>query len=193
VISVTLRPRFIPFGTHWIRGCVRPRAGLDAGVRRKILCPCRGSNPDRPARSQTLYCLSYRGCEMSTGLCKKKGWNCAAQHCSLCFATSSCQPQIQFLSHSLKSTVFFTTWRKLHIAATPIGVSVSPPQLSGEFYFVLNVQLPPTLQSFKSSLAKTRVHDMQSDRKVTQPFPDTRYVCEKTNHIEIIKQNTMLY
>jgi hypothetical protein len=32
-----------------------PRAGLDAGARRKILCPCRGPNPDRPARSQTLY------------------------------------------------------------------------------------------------------------------------------------------
>jgi hypothetical protein len=40
---------------------VGPRAGLDAGARRKILCPCRGSNPGRPARSQTLYCLSYRG------------------------------------------------------------------------------------------------------------------------------------
>jgi hypothetical protein len=38
---------------------VGPRAGLDAGARRKI-CPCRGSNLDRPARSQTLYCLSYR-------------------------------------------------------------------------------------------------------------------------------------
>jgi hypothetical protein len=37
-----------------------PRAGLDAGDRRKILCPCRGSNPDRLARSQTLYCLSHR-------------------------------------------------------------------------------------------------------------------------------------
>jgi hypothetical protein len=40
---------------------VGPRAGLDAGARRKILCSCRGSNPDRPARSQTLYRLSYRG------------------------------------------------------------------------------------------------------------------------------------
>jgi hypothetical protein len=39
---------------------VSPRAGLDAGARRKILCPCRGPNPDRPARIQTLYCLSYR-------------------------------------------------------------------------------------------------------------------------------------
>jgi hypothetical protein len=37
------------------------RAGLDAGARRKILCPCQGSNPDRPACSQTLYSLSYRG------------------------------------------------------------------------------------------------------------------------------------
>jgi hypothetical protein len=41
------------------RGWVGPRAGLDAGARRKILCPCRGSNPNRLARSQTLYCLSY--------------------------------------------------------------------------------------------------------------------------------------
>jgi hypothetical protein len=55
------RPRFTPFGTHWIRGWVGPRAGLDAEARRKILCPCRWSNPDRPARSQTLYWLSYCG------------------------------------------------------------------------------------------------------------------------------------
>jgi hypothetical protein len=27
---------------------VGPRAGLDTEVRGKILCPCRGSNPDRP-------------------------------------------------------------------------------------------------------------------------------------------------
>jgi hypothetical protein len=47
--------------THWIEGWVGLRAGLDAGARRKILCPCRRSNRDRPARSQTLYCLSYRG------------------------------------------------------------------------------------------------------------------------------------
>jgi hypothetical protein len=40
---------------------VGPRAGLDAGARRKILFPCWGSNHDRPARSQTLYWLSYYG------------------------------------------------------------------------------------------------------------------------------------
>jgi hypothetical protein len=33
---------------------VGPRAGLDTEVRGKILCLYRGSNPDRPARSQTL-------------------------------------------------------------------------------------------------------------------------------------------
>jgi hypothetical protein len=37
---------------------VGPRAGLDAGATRKTLCSCWGSNPDRPACSQTLYCLS---------------------------------------------------------------------------------------------------------------------------------------
>jgi hypothetical protein len=48
-------------GTHWIRGWVGPRAGLDAEARRKILCLCWGSNPSRPVRSQTLYWLSYHG------------------------------------------------------------------------------------------------------------------------------------
>jgi hypothetical protein len=40
---------------------VGPGASLDAGARREILCPCRGLKPDRPAPSQTLYCLSYHG------------------------------------------------------------------------------------------------------------------------------------
>jgi hypothetical protein len=55
VVSVKPRPRFTPFGTHWIRGWVGPRAGLDAEARRKILCPCRGSNPDRPVRHYTAW------------------------------------------------------------------------------------------------------------------------------------------
>jgi hypothetical protein len=46
VISVTPRPRFTP-GTHWIGGWVGLGDGLDEGARRKILCPCRGSNLDQ--------------------------------------------------------------------------------------------------------------------------------------------------
>jgi hypothetical protein len=35
-------------GTHCTGGWVGLRAGLDTKIRGKILCPCRGSNPDRP-------------------------------------------------------------------------------------------------------------------------------------------------
>jgi CRISPR/Cas system-associated exonuclease Cas4 (RecB family) len=41
---------------------VDPRAGLDTEDRGKILCPCRGWNPDCPVVQpvvKTLYCLSY--------------------------------------------------------------------------------------------------------------------------------------
>jgi hypothetical protein len=51
VVSVTPRPRFTPGertpGNHWTWGWVGPRS---AETRIKILCLCRGSNPDRPAR-----------------------------------------------------------------------------------------------------------------------------------------------
>jgi len=33
-------------GTHWTGDWVGLTAGLDTEVRGKILCPCRGSNPD---------------------------------------------------------------------------------------------------------------------------------------------------
>jgi hypothetical protein len=38
---------------------VGARAGLGTEDRGKILCLCRGPNPDRPVRSQTPYRLSY--------------------------------------------------------------------------------------------------------------------------------------
>jgi hypothetical protein len=60
-----LYPRGKDPRTHWIGGWLGPRAGLDAGAGRKILYFCRGSNPDCPARSQILYCLSYHGSIMT--------------------------------------------------------------------------------------------------------------------------------
>jgi hypothetical protein len=46
---VTPRPRFTPGEwTHCTGGWVGPRADLDTEDRGKILCPCRGSNPDHP-------------------------------------------------------------------------------------------------------------------------------------------------
>jgi hypothetical protein len=52
VVSVTPRPRFTPGertpGTHCTGGWVGLRAGLDTEATGKILCPCRGSNLDRP-------------------------------------------------------------------------------------------------------------------------------------------------
>jgi hypothetical protein len=56
-------PRERAPGTHWIRGWVGPRTGLDDGEKRKFLTP-----PElelrplcRSARSQSLYRLSYPG------------------------------------------------------------------------------------------------------------------------------------
>jgi hypothetical protein len=54
VVSFTPRPRFTS-GERTPGTWVGPRAGLDAEARRKILYPCRGSNPGRAARKQTPY------------------------------------------------------------------------------------------------------------------------------------------
>jgi hypothetical protein len=69
VVSVTPRPRYIPReripNTHCTVGWVGPKAGLDTEV--KILSPLPGfepRSPGRPARSQTLYWLSYPAHEM---------------------------------------------------------------------------------------------------------------------------------
>jgi hypothetical protein len=43
-----LPPRKRNAGTHWIGGWVGLRAGLHTEVGGKILCLCKGSNPDRP-------------------------------------------------------------------------------------------------------------------------------------------------
>jgi hypothetical protein len=43
-----LYPRGKDPRTHCTGGWVCPRAGLDTEDRGKILCPCRGSNPNRP-------------------------------------------------------------------------------------------------------------------------------------------------
>jgi hypothetical protein len=58
-VPAALYPRGKNPRTHWIGGWVGPRAGLDAEAKRKILCPCLGSNPGRPIRSQTQYWLNY--------------------------------------------------------------------------------------------------------------------------------------
>jgi hypothetical protein len=47
-----LHPRERTPDTHWIGGWVGLRAGLDAVVKKKILSPCRESNPDCPTRAR---------------------------------------------------------------------------------------------------------------------------------------------
>jgi hypothetical protein len=54
-------PRERAPGTHWIRGWVGPRDGLNAVSKRKIHSPRRDSNSDHPARSQSLYRLNLPG------------------------------------------------------------------------------------------------------------------------------------
>jgi hypothetical protein len=57
--STSCPGRFTPgetaLGICRLGGLVGPRAGLDAVDWRKTSCPCRKSNPGRPARSLSLY------------------------------------------------------------------------------------------------------------------------------------------
>jgi hypothetical protein len=70
-------PRERTPGAHLTGGWVGLRAGLDTEARGKILCPCWGSKPSRPVRSQTLYRLSYPSSCMKMAVF----WNAAP--CSL--------------------------------------------------------------------------------------------------------------
>jgi hypothetical protein len=73
VVSVTPRPRFSPGertpGTHCTGGWVGLRAGLDTEARGRILCLCRGSNPDRPVVQPVA-----RHCTDWTIRCNKYFW-----------------------------------------------------------------------------------------------------------------------
>jgi hypothetical protein len=72
-LSTSLPNRFNPRAraicTHWIGGWVGPRAGLDSVQHTIMYFPCQESNPARPARSPSLYRLSYSG---STKMRKQK-------------------------------------------------------------------------------------------------------------------------
>jgi hypothetical protein len=46
-------------GTLWTETCMDRRICLDVIAKRKIPFPSRETNSGRPARSQSLYCLSY--------------------------------------------------------------------------------------------------------------------------------------
>jgi hypothetical protein len=56
VVNATPRPLYP--GTHCVGGWVGPRAGWTGG---ENLAPIGIRSPDRPARSESLYRLSYRG------------------------------------------------------------------------------------------------------------------------------------
>jgi hypothetical protein len=77
--SVSRRGRFtsrerVP-GTHWRGGWMGPRAGLYVVEKRKISCTRRESNPSRPARSQSLYRLSYPARILTVNTPMKIIWN----------------------------------------------------------------------------------------------------------------------
>jgi hypothetical protein len=62
-LSASIPDRFTPRerapGTHCIGGCVGPRVGLDAVVKRKIPSLCRHSNPQSSISYSSAIPLSY--------------------------------------------------------------------------------------------------------------------------------------
>jgi hypothetical protein len=103
VVSVTPRPRFTPRertpGTHWKGGWVGLRAGLDAGARRKILCPCRGSNLDIKNRLR-LYQFSHHKIQY---ICS------VAQCCYITYVTFPLWRLLQTLKHLITFTYLLET------------------------------------------------------------------------------------
>jgi hypothetical protein len=101
-------PRFTPgertTGTHWTRGWVGPRAGLDTEARGKIILPLPGiepRSPGSPARSQPLYWLS----EIPGSLCSQ---TLGGKHKKMMFNKQSMRELIGFIQlvRGLCETVF---------------------------------------------------------------------------------------
>jgi hypothetical protein len=95
-----LYPRGKDPGTHCTGGWVGPRAGLDTEARGKILCPCRGSNPDRPivqtvVRHYTDWATRGHVTSVKSDLMIKNSWHfrvlymCILQMYCLSHVTSS--------------------------------------------------------------------------------------------------------
>jgi hypothetical protein len=59
-------PRERALDTHWLGSLVGPRAGLEAVKKREIVS-CRKLNPGLPARSPSLYRLSYPDSSVKSG------------------------------------------------------------------------------------------------------------------------------
>jgi hypothetical protein len=78
-------------GTHCTGGWMGLRAGLDTEARGKILCPCRGSNPDRPV-VQSVARRSWHIC-----------YCCG--HCSVLCSLPDHQSQV-------KKAAFNNGWKK---------------------------------------------------------------------------------
>jgi hypothetical protein len=91
VVSVTLRPLFIPgqrtTDTHRTGDWVAPRPGLNTEVREEILLPLQGIeplSPGRPVRSQTMYWLNYPAHGVDVNIifkCILKKWNIHRLYC----------------------------------------------------------------------------------------------------------------